>query len=209
MSGVMTTSARRAGLALVAFDGDAEAALEDAEERVEVAFGERRDGQAEGEDDIGVHVVDGLGGQVGEDGAIDELVSVDFDRTVDAGDGDGGADCVGQRAASEGDGAGDGDIGGEAAKGNGEIVELGAVVVAEELGVEEGVEALIGEDGVAEGDAVAEADGDAVGEFAAVFAAAEVAGFVGGVEAEDGVEDRVVHDDLQLGRRFFRWSRGR
>ena len=133
-------------------------------------------GRLEGEDDVGFHVVDGLGGEVGEDSSVDELVAAELDGSVDAGDGDGGADGVGQRAASEGDGSGDGEIGGEAAERDGEVVEFGAVVVAEELGVEKGIESLIGEEGITEGDAVAKADGNAVGKLATVFAAAEVAG---------------------------------
>ena len=116
---------------------------------------------------------------------------------IDAGEGDGGAYRIRNRAAGKGDGFGVGEICGDAAERDGEGVEVDAVVVAKEATVEEGVEALVGEDGVAEGDAVTEADGDAVGEGAGILATAEGAAGVGGVEAEDLIKDGVVHDDFE------------
>lgn len=184
-------------LALSAFDRDGEAALEDAEQRAELSAGGGREGEADGEDDVGVHPLHAGGGKVFENAAVDVLVTVHGEGLVDAGKGDGGAHGVGDGAAGEGDGFGVGEVGGDAAERDGEGVEVDAVVVAEEAAVEEGVEALVGEDGVAEGDAVAEADGKCVGEGAGVFAAAEGAAGVGGPEAEDLTEDGVVHDDFE------------
>ena len=184
--------------ALGAFNGDGEGAAEDAEDGAEIALGGGGEGEGDGEDDVGLHVMDGLGGEVFEDAAIDVGVAVNFKGLEDAGEGDGGADGVGDGAAGEGDGLGVVEVCGEAAEGDGELVEVGAVVVAEELAVEECVEALVGQDGVAEGDAMLEADVDGVREGAGIFTAAEGFGLVGAGEGEDGGEDLVVHDGLEL-----------
>ena len=113
-------------------------------------------------------------------------MAVELEWAEDAGDGGGGADGVLERAAGEGDGFGGGEVGGLAAEGDGEIVEVGLVVVAEELLVEELVEAGVGEQGVAQRGAVLEADGDGVGDVARVFAAAEAARGIVRLDAEDG-----------------------
>ena len=170
---MMTTSASLALLALGAFDADGEGALQDAEDGGEVALADREQGQGDGEDDVGVHGVDVGRGEVVEDAAVDVFMAVELEGLEDAGERDRGADGVRDGAAGEGDGDGLVEVGGDAAQRDGEGVEVDLVVVAEELAVEEGVETLVGEDGVAEGDAVFEADGDGVGEFAGVFAAAE------------------------------------
>ena len=90
------------------------------------------EGEADGEDDVGAHVANGAGGEVFEDGAVDVLVAVSLKGRIDAGEGDGGADGVCERAAREGDGPGVGEVGGEAAEGDGEGVEVDLIVVAKE-----------------------------------------------------------------------------
>ena len=183
--------------ALGPFNGDGEGALEDAEERAEVSADDGLERQADGEDDVGLHIADGGGWEVVEDAAVDVFVAIHLKRLIDARERDGGANGIGQGASGKGDDLGVGEVGGDAAERDGKGVEVDAIVVAEEAAVEKGVEALVGEDGVAEGDTVTEADGEGVGEGAGVFAAAEGAAGVGGVEAEDLVEDAVVHDDFE------------
>ena len=134
------------GEALVPLDGDREAALEDVDEGVEIVWADGRDGEAEGEDDVGAHVADGLCREVVEDGTVDELVAAYGEGAIGSWDGDGGADGVGYGPMIEGDGLCRVEICGEAAQRNGERIEVGGVVVAEELAIEEGVESLIGEE---------------------------------------------------------------
>ena len=116
----------------------------------------------------------------------------------DAGDGCGGEHGIAQRAAREGDGPGGVEVGGLAAEGDGQAIEVGLIVVAEELFFEELVEAGLGEEAIAELDAMLEADGDAVGDVAAVFAAAKALRAVGLLDAEDGADGVFGEDVLHL-----------
>ncbi len=85
-------------------------------------------------------------------------MAVELERTEDAGDGGGGEHGIAQRAAREGDGLGVGEVGGLAAEGDGQMVEVDLIVVAEEFFFEQLVEAGLGEQAVAELDAMLEAD---------------------------------------------------
>src|SRR6185312_858803 len=130
---------------LIVLDADSEGALQHADDRVEIAFADRLKRKADGDDDIGVHGFYIGRRQVLKDGAVDELVAVELKRTKDTGNGSGGPNCVLQRPAAEGDSLGVIKIGCLAAKWDRKRIEIGLVVVGEELPVEHLVEAGIGE----------------------------------------------------------------
>ncbi len=182
----------------VDLDADGEGALQDAEDVVEIALADGGELEADGEDDVRSHGFDVGCGKVLEDRAVDVFMAVELEGTEDAGDGCGGEDGIAQRAAGEGDGPGGVEVGGLAAEGDGQAIEVGLIVVAEELFFEELVEAGFGEEAVAELDAMLEADGDAVGDVAAVFAAAKALRAVGLLDAEDGADGVFGEDVLHL-----------
>ncbi len=90
---------------------------------------------------------------------------------------------------------GRGEVGGLAAEGDGKTVEVGLVVVVEKFLVEELVQACIGKEAVAQGDAVFQADSDAVGEIPVFLTAAVIEVGVTGAEAEDAA-DLVAGEDV-------------
>jgi hypothetical protein len=142
-----------------------------------------------------------IGGQIVEDAAIDQVVAVAvLNRGKDAGNGDGGAHGLGQRPGGESDWLQGAQVGGHAAEGDGEavVVQLLAVV-AEEVGGEEFVDAAVGEQSVAQGDAVTDADSDRLGNLAAVLTAAKAGVGIGRLQGEDAGKGVADGDGAQFG----------
>ncbi len=144
--------------------------------------------QAHSDDPVGVQLIaENVGGQVVENAAIDEEVSIATLRgRKDSGNRDGGAHGLGQRTAGEAEGLKGVEIGGYAAERNGKavVVEVRAVV-GEELAAEEFVDAAVGEQSVAQAGTILEPDGDGLGKLAAILAAAIAEVGVGRLQGED------------------------
>ena len=78
-------------LAFCPFDCYGERASHNAQNGVEIAFRNRREGKRDGKYDVGVHVMNGAGGKVQEYATIDIFVALHLKRLIDTGKRDRGA----------------------------------------------------------------------------------------------------------------------
>jgi hypothetical protein len=154
----------------------------------------------DGDDHVGAHIADYIGGKIVHHAAVDEDFFALADRSEDARNGNGGAHGVGERAALEDVGLAGDEFGRDAAEGDGEIVEGGDVGIVDGLAVDEEIDLVAGVESGRKGGAVFEADLDGIEDGAGVFLAAEGEVFVGGAAAEKQRPIRGAEDFLELVR---------
>ena len=166
-------------------------AVEHPDDGTDIRVGDGSLLQMHGNHSIGMKIVfEDVGGQGVEDAAIDEVVAVgSLHGREDAGDGDGGAHGLGQRAGGKDDRLHSIEVGGHAAEGDGGLVVIQLLpVVGEQVGGEELIDAAVGEQSVAQGGPVLEADGDGGRHLAAVLPVAVAGVYIRSLQGEDGSE---------------------
>ena len=102
-----------------------------------VDVGDHAVGHLDADDDVGTHLTADVGGEVVDKAAVHQELPVDGDGREHAGDGHAGPDGLGELAATQHGGLAGGEVGGDAGEGDGQLVEVDGVLVADAQAVEE------------------------------------------------------------------------
>lgn len=98
------------------------------------------------DDDVSPHLTADVGGEVVDKPAIDKALPVDGDGGEDAWDGHAGTDGLRKLALTDHHGIARGDVGGHAGEGDGQLVEVDGVLIADAKAVEEVQQVVAGDE---------------------------------------------------------------
>jgi len=154
----------------------------------------------DGDDHVGAHFADDIGGEIVDHAAVDEDFFALADGSEDAGNGNGGAHGFGERAALEDIGLAGNEFRGNAAEGDGEIVEGRNAGVVDDFAVDEEIDLVAGVEPGRKRGATFQADLDGIGDGPGVFLAAEREVFVRRAAAEKERPICGAEDFLKLSR---------
>ena len=117
-------------------------------EVVDIAFEHGR--HLDADDDVGADVATDVGGEVVYQTAVHKHLAIEGHRREDAWDGHAGADGFRELAATQHDGITRDDVGGDTGKGDGQLVEVDGILVADAKAVEKVEQVGASDEGVGE-----------------------------------------------------------